>query len=695
MSPAPDPPSTASSGEAALAQSLLAAAAGAQHPETAGILAVLEAVVRQTALAGAGTAGAGTVRQQGRSWQMDLWTGADPAEGVPKGDSAADRPAVPETLVAEALDHRQAQHRQPWWAWPIPLASGAEISPALRAQLPQALVLWAPDGAASTAAPQAIEPQTIEPQTIDTAALEACGRAAAATLGGFCPLLRRLSDLSERAERLERLLDFAAHWHREDDPEALLRAIAGAATELLRCERASIFLWDRRRKKLVGKPALGVGHQPLEVDDAAGIVGAVLQSGQPRRWQASEDEESEVNRAVDRQLQFTTRSLLAVPLEDQKGKPLGVFEVINKSTGRFSTEDIDTLTRLATQAAGVIRNTQDRHTAIRSRDRLVADVAETVQVIGHSDSITALRKTVSRVAATDLALLVLGENGTGKEVLARSVHFQSPRRSEPFVAVNCAALVESLLESELFGHEKGAFTDAHQSRPGKFELASGGTLFLDEIGDLSPGGQAKLLRVLEEKVIVRVGGSASIPVDVRVVAATNRSLAEMVREKTFREDLYFRLNVVSLQLPPLRERGDDILLLANHFLEHFAQQIGRLPPKISREAAAAMRRHRWPGNVRELRNLMERVSYLCPDDTVAAADLAFSADPKGPGESGRDPALAMDVGLTEATRQFQIQAIEQAIARCQGNMTEAAATLGLHRSNLYRKLKQLGMDEPK
>ncbi|QEG42418.1 sigma-54 interaction domain-containing protein [Roseimaritima ulvae] len=611
---------------------------------------------------------AGTVRQTGRDWTVTNWAG--PVRSQP----------VPEAVVAEAVDRGQVQRQSEWTVIPLAAAAATAADRTLLTRLPQALLLQSSPAQSSATA-------------MDSASsLTQWGQAAAELLTDLGPLLLRLGDYRQRCGRLEAMLDCAAQWHQEDDPEALLHAIANAATQLLQSERASIFLWDRARKKLVGKPALGVGNQPLEVDDSAGVVGAVLQSGQPRRWQASEDEEAEINRAVDRKLQFVTRSLLAVPLQDQAGKPAGVFEVINKKQGAFSHEDIDTLTRLASQAAGVIRNTQDRHTAIRSRDRLIADVADTVQIIGESENIAALRKTVQRVAATDLSLLILGENGTGKEVLARSVHFQSPRRSEPFVAVNCAALVESLLESELFGHEKGAFTDAHQARPGKFELAHGGTLFLDEIGDMSLGGQAKLLRVLEEKIIVRVGGSTPIPVDVRVVAATNQPLAGMVREKTFREDLYFRLNVVSLQLPPLRERGDDILLLAEHFLSEFAQQIGRLPAKLSKHAVSAMRRHAWSGNIRELRNLMERVSYLCPGDTIQVQDLSFSADPRTPTGSDLTPQSALTLGLSEATRRYQVQAIEQAIASCQGNMTDAAARLGLHRSNLYRKLKQLGMD---
>jgi Nif-specific regulatory protein len=255
------------------------------------------------------------------------------------------------------------------------------------------------------------------------------------------------------------------------------------------------------------------------------------------------------------------------------------------------------------------------------------------------------------------------------------------------VAVNCAALAETLLESELFGHEKGAFTDAHEARAGKFEVAGGGTLFLDEIGDLSLGGQAKLLRVLEEKVVVRVGGSQPIPTDTRVIAATNKDLAEMVRERRFREDLFFRLNVVAIELPPLRDRGEDVLLLAHHFLQDFCIKAHRKPPQLTAAARKRMLGHSWPGNVRELRNLMERLAYLSQGDKVDADELAFILFPADEGASFP----LMDLPLGEATTQFQVEYIRQNIKRAGGNMSEAAKRLGLHRSNLYRKMRQIGM----
>ncbi|MCA9056430.1 MAG: sigma-54-dependent Fis family transcriptional regulator, partial [Planctomycetaceae bacterium] len=301
----------------------------------------------------------------------------------------------------------------------------------------------------------------------------------------------------------------------------------------------------------------------------------------------------------------------------------------------------------------------------------------------------ALRGTISRLAATDLPVLILGESGSGKEVAAQALHYQGPRASHPFIAVNCAALTETLLESELFGHEKGAFTDAHQMRPGKFELAEGGTLFLDEIGDMSPGGQAKLLRVLEQKVITRVGGSQAIPTNVRVIAATNSNLAVAVREKKFRQDLYYRLSVVTVDLPPLRERPEDVLPLARYFLGQFCRQAKRPLLDLSMDARRRLQAHAWPGNVRELRNLMERVAFLTRGDVIDVDDLAFILAPQQDAEFDE---LGEGIGLSDATDRFQQDYIRRAVKRVQGNMSEAARLLGLHRSNLYRKMRQLGME---
>ena len=400
-------------------------------------------------------------------------------------------------------------------------------------------------------------------------------------------------------------------------------------------------------------------------------------------------QDSRFSRKVDSTSGYKTRNLLCAPLYGSDKKLLGAFEVINKNVGSFTDEDEVTLADLSLQVAVALQNTRERESLLRSHNQLTEQVAKGVSIIGESPAMQAMRSTIRRLAATDLPVLILGESGTGKEVVAQALHYQGPRSDRPFIAVNCAALTETLLESELFGHEKGAFTDAREMHKGKFEVAEGGTLFLDEIGDMSPGGQAKLLRVLEQKVITRVGGSQSIPINARVIAATNTHLADAVRAKKFREDLYFRLNVVTLDLPSLRDRPDDVLPLADHFLTAFAVQARRPQLKLSDESRKRLQAHSWPGNVRELRNLMERVAFLAPGETVEAEDLAFILSPEP--HNVFEPSLEM--GLGEATNGFQQDFIRRAIKRVKGNMSETARLLGLHRSNLYRKMRQLGMSE--
>ena len=504
-------------------------------------------------------------------------------------------------------------------------------------------------------------------------------------LGPVLVISRRRRQMVAQIARLQKLLDITHDWRQANDLTTLLGQIAEAATELFDCDRATLFLWDQATKTLVGRPALGVDGGELRVPEDAGLVGQVLASGQPRR--VSPDDQQEIDRRADEETGYRTHSLLGVPLETSTGHRLGVFELINKRSGGFTDDDVRGLSELAHHAAAALGATQEFESLLERQSLLVDEAASGVELFGECSAIAALRATIERVANTDLAILILGENGCGKEVVARSLHYRSQRREAPFVAVNCAALAETLLESELFGHEAGAFTDAREARAGKFEVASGGTLLLDEIGDMSLGGQAKLLRVLEDKTVVRVGGSLPIETDVRVLAATNKNLAELVRQKKFREDLYFRLNVVSIELPPLRDRGDDIVLLAEFFMRGFCQTMGRRPPKLMADAKKRLLAHRWPGNIRELRNLMERLAYLSSGDRITADELAFTLSP-----GAADDAVP-DGTLNDATREFQTQHIRRTIKRVGGSVTEAAKLLGVHRSNLYRKMRQLGMSE--
>lgn len=491
--------------------------------------------------------------------------------------------------------------------------------------------------------------------------------------------------------RMQQILNVAADWHRHLDLNKLLESIALTATRLLNCDRASIFLWDKPARELVGHPALGIAGKPLRIADDAGLAGAVLKSMEPRRWDRS-DPSDEVNRQVDNRIGYRTDSLLAAPLVDARGKAMGVFEVINHRDGKFDQDDERDLIELARHASSALTRTQQVTQLVESRDRLIQDAINQVQLIGNSTQMEALRSTIDRVGDTDLAVLLLGENGTGKEVVSRQIHYRSRRRNEPFIAVNCAAITETLLESELFGHEKGAFTDAHETRVGKFELANGGTLFLDEIGDMSLSGQAKLLRVLEEKVVVRVGGSSPIPVNVRVIAATNQNLVELVQAKRFREDLYFRLTVVTLNLPPLRERREDIVVLADFFMTMFCQKIGRSKPTWSASAKKRLQSHDWPGNVRELRNIVERLAYLTSEEEIDESQVDFVRSPRL--DSRKQEGFDLSLTLADATDVFQTRFIEEHIRAAGRNITLAAEKLGLQRSNLYRKMKQLGMKPP-
>lgn len=572
--------------------------------------------------------------------------------------SAGLRQEPPLQLLAEVLDRETPQADGPWSAAPLaPHAGRGEVL---------ALHFAASAGSEPLAAIQEL----------------------AEVLGAGWHAVRQRERERRRVERLERMIEICRDWSQTQRTDELLQRIAEASTQLLAAERASIFLWDQANRMLVGRPALGVEDSELRLPDDAGVVGQVVRTGEPRRVDRDEAQR-EVDRRVDRELGFETRNLLCVPLRSPRGDSFGAFEMLNKIGGDFTDEDQTALIELAAHAAIALENTQQYERLLRVQRHLTDQAAERVRMIGECPAIESLRATVARIADTDLALLILGENGTGKEVVAQLIHYLSHRRDQPLVAVNCAALTETLLESELFGHEKGAFTDAHAARPGKFELASGGTLFLDEIGELSPGGQAKLLRVLEEKVVVRVGGSQPIHTDARVIAATNQNLARMVRERRFREDLFFRLNVVTLDLPPLRERGEDVLLLAEHFLGEFSLQARRNKPlQLTAAARKRLLSHTWPGNIRELRNLMERLAYLVPGDTIEADDLSFILAP----DPTSTAIFALDQTLNAATRRFQREYVTRQIAAARGNMTAAAERLGLHRSNLYRKMRQLGMN---
>jgi two-component system nitrogen regulation response regulator NtrX len=341
----------------------------------------------------------------------------------------------------------------------------------------------------------------------------------------------------------------------------------------------------------------------------------------------------------------------------------------------------------------VVRNAMRQRTLEVENRALRAKVDVQHTMVGESYAMLKLREQVAMAAPTNGRVLIFGENGTGKELVARNIHQLSRRRTGPFVEVNCAAIPEDLIESELFGHVRGAFTGAVADRRGKFEAAHGGTIFLDEIADMSLKTQAKVLRVLQEQVMEAVGGSTRIKVDARVLAATNKDLTAEIRGGRFREDLYFRLNVVPIFVPSLRDRQEDIPLLAEHFMAMLAREYGRRPKTFEADALIALRQYPWPGNVRELRNVVERLMIMVPGDRVSSRDLSFLDQGVAPA-GGEPPATAktsLDAPLHAARDRFERDYILRALAAQQGNISRTAEVLGIERSNLYRKMRSFGI----
>jgi two-component system nitrogen regulation response regulator NtrX len=361
----------------------------------------------------------------------------------------------------------------------------------------------------------------------------------------------------------------------------------------------------------------------------------------------------------------------------------GAFDFIEKP---LSLEKVVVTAKKALE----FRNLKEENRDLRSRIR----ERHVHEITGSSEPVIRLKEMIAQVAPTDAWVLITGENGTGKEIVARSIHARSPRASRAIVAVNCAAIPEELIESELFGHEKGSFTGADKSKKGKFELADRGTLFLDEIGDMSLKTQAKILRILQEQCFERVGGSKTIRVDVRVVAATNKDLAAEIKEGRFREDLYYRLRVFPLEVPPLRERQGDIVLILNEFMEAMVREHGFRPIQFADDALAVLQGYSWPGNVRELKNFVERIFILYQGQIVTAAmlpgeyrqSLSRAQGSVGKGlDASEDAPLPAD--FKTARNEFEIRYLKQKLAECNGNITRLAETIGLERSYLYRKLK--------
>ena len=412
----------------------------------------------------------------------------------------------------------------------------------------------------------------------------------------------------------------------------------------------------------------------MQISDS--IVAKVIETRQPEIVSDALNSEFQAARSV---MDFKLCSVLCVPLL-VRGELLGVIYLGNDNVvNLFSREALDVATVFAVQASMVLRN------AILIRELQLSNESLTQQIermnfgslIGASPSMRAIFKKIDKVAKTDVSVLIEGETGTGKELVAAEVHRRSPRAGAPFVVINCGAIPENLLESELFGHVRGAFTGAVATRDGKFQQADGGTLFLDELGEMPLNLQVKLLRVLEDRMVTRIGEGVAKSIDIRVVAATNRVLAESVKEGTFREDLYYRLNVVRLGLAPLRERGDDVHLLARYFLKRSSDELGVSISGFTEEAMRAMRLHKWPGNIRELENRIKKAVIFCDTNTLSAEDLDLA-------ELKDDRILK----LNEAKERYAMTYVEKILDLNGGNRTKTAADLGVDVRTVFRYLEK-------
>jgi len=473
-----------------------------------------------------------------------------------------------------------------------------------------------------------------------------------------------------------------------EDVDQVLELIIETATKMMSAKASSLLLVDQKTKHLYFKVATGDKKDDVkkyELPLGQGIAGHVAETGEPLlipdvrkdpRW----------FKEISESIGFQTRSIVCVPMKIG-GEIIGVVEIIDKTDGTpIRKTDIKLLTVFADLAAMAIGSARKFANVRREVRYLKEELGSKYQIIGDSE---ALRKVISdafKVANSKTSTLIIGESGTGKELLARLIHRAGPRKDEPLIVLNCAALTETLLEVELFGNEKGAYTGALERKIGKFELAHEGTIFLDEIAEMHTGMQAKMLRVLQEGVFYRVGGNVSIHVDVRVIAATNREITKEVAEGRFREDLFYRLNVVQIQMPSLRERKADIALLSEYFLDIFRKERGVTHLSISKKAVDKMTDYHWPGNVRELRNAIERAVVLGNGAEILPEDLPiFDNDAKYSG---------LQVGLTlqDAINTFKKEFIKLNLEHTGGSRSKAAKVLDIQRTYLSSLISKYSLN---
>ncbi len=492
--------------------------------------------------------------------------------------------------------------------------------------------------------------------------------------------------LLERDHKLSLLLDVGAMLAREVELDALLEMLGSRVASALHAERATIYVVDAATGELRSRVADLPEMREIRLPLGKGIAGYVADKGEIVNVRDVAHDERHFQ-GIDRATGYMTRNVLAAPIVDKHKAIRGVVQVLNKRAGVFSEEDEAFLATLATQVAQAFESTTLRPSPDAVRG--VSLRGPFNHVVGTSPAMRRVYEQILRAAGTDATVLLRGDTGVGKGLFARAIHVNSKRKDEPLVVLDCTTLPSALAESELFGHERGAYTGADRRVLGKVELAQGGTLLLDEIGDLPMTAQSKLLRFLQDRSFERVGGRETLVSDVRILAATHRDLDALVARGEFRQDLYYRVRVVEILLPPLRERGaDEILALAAHFAQVYAKRHGRGAMRLTREAEVALAAYNWPGNVRELEHAVERAIVMAPEDVITPDLLGIApaaAAVAGSHPVHTDTALTLPLGLSleEVERRY----VEATLASMKGNRTKAAQALGVGRNTLKRKAK--------
>jgi Nif-specific regulatory protein len=495
----------------------------------------------------------------------------------------------------------------------------------------------------------------------------------------------------EHVEKLRAVLNICRRMSAMTDLASLQSLITREAKELLQADRVSIFLFDRDNCELWS--AISQEGKIMRFDARLGIAGAVALSGQTINV-VDAYQHPLFYKEVDVETGYQTDTLLAVPLHSLDGAVIGVGEATNKLGGSFTAEDAEILATLAARLADVLENSAvAAELKAQKTDRGNYPAAQfisgfsTQNIVGMSHRIESTIRLIDQIRPSSVDVLIQGESGTGKELIAKALHFNSPRAKYPFIAVNCAALPDALVEAELFGIEKGVATGVDR-RIGKFEAAHEGTLFLDEIGDLSLTAQAKILRVLQERSVDRVGSRTPVPINVRIIAATNRNLEAAVREKQFRADLYYRLSVVNIQTPSLRETPEDIAILANHFLQKHCATMSVEPKQLSAAALDRLSAYHWPGNARQLENEIKRLVASVRGKIITEDQVAIQSEIK-PVPQSTHAAPITGKSLFDAVEALERRMIQDALNQVGGNKLKAAQLLGMSRGGFLKKLKKL------